>query len=306
MSEEQARNETLIRFEDAVEQLGIKSWGLVNRMREAGLLVRLNFPEESRYDWQAEAFWVKTRLETVHLGGCDEHGDPILKRDENGEPLLWEKRESVWKSLSIPGRAVVTLKGMEHLAESLREGLLGFDLLPGLEVIPEGRQETLEHVVWRELGDEPPWTLASPGHPGIVTLERLLRPTEQERETGIKPPRLEVLKRDLLKIRPQGRKLQGFQGRRSNTSETNAYQELLERTLTERNSAGRPLNWKRVLDSLKHHLEEGDSLDTTGGGVCLTIAAGTDDKEVIKRKPRTFKHDLTAHRKAAKQISVSD
>ena len=38
MSEEQARNETLIRFEDAVEQLGIKSWGLVNRMREAGLL----------------------------------------------------------------------------------------------------------------------------------------------------------------------------------------------------------------------------------------------------------------------------
>ena len=305
MSEEQARNETLIRFEDAVEQLGIKSWGLVNRMREAGLLVRLNFPEESRYDWQAEAFWVKTRHETVHLGGCDEHGDPILKRDENGEPLLRENRESVWKSLSIPGRAVITLKGMEHLAESLREGLWGFDLLPGLEVIPEGQQETLEHVVWRELGDEPPWTLASPDHPGIITLERLLRPTEQERETGIKPPRLEVLKRDLLKIRPQGRKLQGFQGRRSNTSETNAYRELLWRTLKERNSAGRPLNWKRVLDSLKHHLEEGDSLEIKGGQIQLRIAVGTEEEEVITRTVSTFKKDLSQYRQKLLKITIT-
>ena len=206
MSEEQARNETFIRFEDAVEQLGIKSWELVYRMREAGLLCRLNFPQDSRYDWQAEVFWVKTRHETVFHGEYDKQGDPILKRDEKGEPLLLESRESVRESLQIPGRAAITLKGMAHLAESLREGLLGFDLLPGLEIIPEGQQETLEHVVWRVFGDEPPWTLASPDHSGIITIERLLKPTEQERETGVKPPKLEILQTDFQKVLGQSQK----------------------------------------------------------------------------------------------------
>jgi hypothetical protein len=95
------------------------------------------------------------------------------------------------------------------------------------------------------------------------------------------------------------------QSRRSNTSETNAYQELLERTLTERNSAGRPLNWKRVLDSLKHHLEEGDSLEIKGGQIQLRIAVGTEDEEVITRTVSTFKKDLSQYRQKLLKITIT-
>ena len=95
------------------------------------------------------------------------------------------------------------------------------------------------------------------------------------------------------------------QSRRSNTSETNAYQELLERTLTERNSAGKPLNWKRVLDSLKHHLEEGDSLEIKGGQIQLRIAVGTEDEEVITRTVSTFKKDLSQYRQKLLKITIT-
>jgi len=84
--------------------------------------------------------------------------------------------------------------------------------------------------------------------------------------------------------------------KRSNAPEPNAYQELLRRTTRARYAEGKSLNWKMVLDSLKHHLEKGDSLDTTGGKIRLTIAEGTDDKEVIKRKESTFEKDLSFYR----------
>ena len=81
--------------------------------------------------------------------------------------------EEFTKSYCINGIALIPTQEMVILEKRLKAGKLGIDLLNDLKILPEGRQETVLNIVSRELNDEPPDTLANPGHSGIVRLKWL-------------------------------------------------------------------------------------------------------------------------------------
>ena len=86
---------------------------------------------------------------------------------------------------------------MIHLEESLNEDLNGYDLLPGLMIIPESRIKTLRQIIYENLDEDPPYDIESQNHEGIVKIKQLTEPSpHQIKEEGIKPPRLFLLYSD--------------------------------------------------------------------------------------------------------------
>ena len=59
---------------------------------------------------------------------------------------------------------------MIHLEESYNEKLEGFNLLPGLIMIPQSNMRTLRQVVYQELEEDQPYEIDSADHEGIVKI----------------------------------------------------------------------------------------------------------------------------------------
>ena len=176
--------ETFIYLLDAAEDLSINLHNLVHLMRRNGLQARISFQPDHNFDWKAEVAFVKKRVEFI--GGKTE-------KNEN----YWEYEEHLEKVLNLNGMGVITLEGMIHLEESLHENFKGFDLLPGLMIIPESNIRTLKQVVYQELNEEPPYDIESKDHEGIVKIKKITEPSAQKiHQEGIKPPRLFLLHSD--------------------------------------------------------------------------------------------------------------
>ena len=176
--------ETFIYLLDAAEDLSINLHNLVHLMRRNGLQARISFQSDHNFDWKAEVAFVKKRVEFI--GGKTEI-------NEN----YWEYEEHLEKVLSLNGMGIITLEGMIHLEESLHENFKGFDLLPGLMIIPESNIRTLKQVVYQELNEETPYDIDSKDHEGIVKIKKITEPSAQKiHQEGIKPPRLFLLHSD--------------------------------------------------------------------------------------------------------------
>ena len=176
--------ETFIYLLDAAEDLSINLHNLVHLMRRNGLQARISFQPDHNFDWKAEVAFVKKRVEFI--GGKTE-------KNEN----YWEYEEYLEKVLILNGMGIITLEGMIHLEESLHENFKGFDLLPGLMIIPESNIRTLKQVVYQELNDEPTYDIDSEDHEGIVKIKKITEPSAQKiHQEGIKPPRLFLLHSD--------------------------------------------------------------------------------------------------------------
>ena len=176
--------EKLIFIVDAAEDLSIDTYHLVHLMRRHGLQARISFEPEHNFDWKAEVSFMQKKVE--FLGGDTE-------QDEN----YWEYEEYVEKQLILNGTGVITKEGMIHLEESLNEKLEGFDLLPGLMIIPQSNIRTLRQVVYQELEEDQPYDIDSADHEGIVKIKQITEPSpHQIKEEGIKSPRLFLLHSD--------------------------------------------------------------------------------------------------------------
>ena len=127
-----------------------------------------------------------------------------------------------------------------------------------------------------------------------------LRLNDPKLATSSRLPTLVVLDSDLKKLLLSlGQKESApakTKSRRSNVPEQNAYQQLLERTTRALYAEGKSLPMQKVIHSLKHHLEEGDTVEIKGGQIRLAIAAGTKNEEVITRTVGTFAKDLSLYR----------
>ena len=225
----------------------------------------------------------------------------------------------------LNGFALLTDAGMRLLEINTQKGITGAKFLEGLELIP---QQSLRGKVLSDNFLYPPSHMVPEnllrdknqkliGFP--VTIIKITEPVPEAQpfppELYLHCSALSILESTLKSLEKSEDSIGPNQNkpiskipknRRSNAPEPNAYQEMLLRTAASRYEEGKSLHWKRVLDSLKDYIDEGDKLEINPRGIQLTIAPGTDDEDMIKRKISTFKKNLSNVRKKLPEITVTE